>query len=294
MNNRILTCNVKKGILKQLEGNTVVLNSGDFSIFDTLRNDPDLTRVRMHCIYVTTSACLSDIMYEESWKAFPIAIESPSIGRVYEFLLKSPVIRKLNIRFYLSTTEPSCYTDARILSSLGFSTAVIIDGEKTDWKALTDLMIYALLNRKDHADILPFNYTCKHFRSHEKTDYNAVYFNDPGKYLHLDGEGGVHLKKEHTVNGSVPVCTIDAPEDIEQTDSYQAEMNKWSEFFISPTKCASCKGWRICLGKFKDHIETNPGCERFFSEFLDTIETERKIHDKRNQPEEVWQPSSSN
>lgn len=290
MNDFFLTCEYDPESMRSLKDCSVIFYSNGFSLLETLQEEAAIHNIRIHCVYIRTKISLSEVIYKEEWSRYPLAIESPAVGRIYEFLVKSPVIRKLNLRFYFSTTEPSCYKDVRILSSLGFSSVIKIDGEKTDWEQLADLMIYALLNKKNHAEIHPFNYVCKNYKPQIRLDFDSVYFNDPVRFLHVNDHGKVFPKKEALTDLSMCIGNMDSLHSLREQDAYKLLKNKWSEFFLEPNKCASCRGWRICLGKYSKYIDTNPGCEDFFSEFLDTIETEKNLHEKRNQQKELWQP----
>lgn len=290
MRTPFLTCLYEPGTLKYLTGFSVVFYTRSFSILKTLKNEAHAADIHIHCVYIKSDIDLSEILFDESWKEYPIAIEAPSIGRIYKFLQKTPIIRKLNIRFYFSTKEPSSYKDIRILSSLGFLTTIFIDGERTEWDKLADLMIFSLLNVNKHAEIHPFDYLKNYYHPHNRTDFNAVYFNDPDRYLHLDKSGNLYLKRDPDLSVNElcgDLTTVDA---IKDQPAYKNEKDKWYRFFLEPTRCACCKGWRICLGKYADFLSINPGCSDFFSELLDTIDLEDSI--RRNKPVkmEIWQP----
>jgi hypothetical protein len=285
-----LTCGYKPEMLKLLKGNAVVFYCNKFSALNSLRREADENEIHIHCVVIKNKTSLSDILFEEKWSGYPLAIDSPSMGRVHKFLIKTPVIRKLNVRFYFSTKEPSCYKEIRILSSLGFATALIIDGERTDWQQLTDLMTYALLNSGRHAEIHPFNYVSKYYHPHYRTNFDSVYFNDPERYLHMNTKGIIFLKREDLLHNINPCGDSGSIENIAENDAYINEKNKWFEFFLKPSRCASCKGWRICLGKYVNYLDSNPGCDGFFSEFIDAIELEKNIEKKNTPKEEQWQP----
>jgi hypothetical protein len=285
-----LTCDYNPGMLKLIKGKSVVFYCDDFSALKSLHRGTDKNKIHIHCIVINTNTSLSDILFQEEWSRYPLAIESPSMGRVYKFLSKVNVIRKLNVRFYFSTKEPSCYKDIRILSSLGYATALFIDGEKADWQQLTDLMTYSLLNSGRHAEIHPFSYVSKYYHPHSRTDFDSVYFNDPERYLHINSKGTVFLKREDLYHNINPCCDSGSIEFIEENDAYINEKNKWFEFFLKPSRCASCKGWRICLGKYVKYLDSNPGCDSFFSEFIDAIELEKNIEKRSIPKEELWQP----
>ena len=285
-----LVCEYNPEILKLLKGYSVVFYSNYFSILNSLKNDVKANNIHIHSVAIKTNTSLADIIFEEKWNEYPLAIESLSLGRVYEFLVKTPVVRKLNIRFYLSTKESTCYKDVRILSSLGYPSSVIIEGERTDWKQLTDLMTYAFFNARKHAEIHPFNYISNYYNPNNRTNFNSVYFNDPERYLHINEKGNIFLNREDMLSNQNAVADLDSLHSIKELEAYINNKDKWFEFFLEPTRCASCKGWRICLGKYAKYLDSNPGCDTFFSEFIDSIEKEKTIREKRNQQLVLWQP----
>ncbi len=285
-----IVCDFKPEMLKLIKGNSVVFFSSNFSVLNSLRKNAEENDLHIHCVVIKNKINLSDILFEEKWDEFPLAIESPSLGRVHEFLKRTSIIRKLNVRFYLSTNKPNCYKDIRILSSLGYPTTIIIDGKTTDWQQLTELMTYGLLNTRRHAEIHPFDYISSYYHPNNRTNFASVYFNDPERYLHINKKGIVFLKREDLLSNKDPCGDLNSIETIEQQDIFKNEMNKWFEFFLKPSRCASCKGWRICLGKYVQYLDSNPGCENFFSEFIDTIEIEKKIEEKKIPAKVLWQP----
>jgi len=101
-------------------------------------------------------------------------------------------LRKLNLRLYLPTHSTENLTALRILTSLGIECAAVITRE-TDWEALADLATHALLGLVKHASLQPFEYVAAHYDPQQRTDFGAVYFDDPRAFLHLDRQGSVQV-----------------------------------------------------------------------------------------------------
>ncbi len=290
MNNHFIVCKYEGVQAEKVRNRSVVFIVDHLSQLPDIKEECLKNQIHIHCITFKTSKLLSDINFKEEWKEFPILIESPALGRVSNFLKMASVIRKLNIRFYLSTDNSNCYKDIRILSSLGFHCALIINGATADWDELTELMIYSVLTRVKHQAIDPFRYVENYYHPQNRTDYGAVYFNDPTRYLHLTPEGKLSLtpdKSQECKEHSIDFENID---DIEYQSVYTDYLYDWQKFFLEPTTCACCKGWRICLGKFADSIRTNPGCQDFFGEFLDVVELEVQNNENKETKDMVWQP----
>ncbi|MBN2213041.1 MAG: hypothetical protein JW723_02250 [Bacteroidales bacterium] len=290
MAEHFLVCDYNPKILKRIRDRSVVFFLDSLSKLYDLESDARDHHIHIHCVIYETKKSLSDIIYKPEWSKFPIAIVSPSLGRLSSFLKMASVIKKLNIRFYFRTDYENCYRDIRILSSLGYYCAVIINGKTVNWEELTDLMTYALLNVVNHREILPFSYVTRYYHPQNRTDYGAVYFDDASRYIHLTGEGMLALsrKQMNSVNGIL--LELDKLDRITQEKAYKEYLYRWQEFFLEPTPCACCKGWRICLGKYADTIKDNPGCRDFFSEFLEAVDLHLKKRENTTKEEFIWQP----
>jgi hypothetical protein len=174
--------------------------------------------------------------------------------------------------------------------TIKFILSTVFFGEKNiDWVALTDLMTYAILGRIPHAPIEPFHYIANHYTQNTKTErieFSAVYLNDPSKYVHLNEEGFVALTKEDLIARRFISDQINEIINLSQHPAYIEYLDKWKHYFIKPTECAFCQGWRVCLGKFSA-IGSYSGCKDFFLELMEVIEQYWSIQKSKM---EVWQP----
>ena len=290
MNNHFIVCKFGETSFELLKGMAVVVIVDNLSGLSSVQSVLQKNNIHLHCIYYKSARPLSDIIYKEKWNEFPLLIESPGLGKVSNFLKMASVIRKLNIRFYFSTDNSSCYKDIRILSSLGYYATLIINGKTANWDEVEDLMTYSILNSVKHQDIDPFRYLLNYYHPQNRTDFGAVYFNDPTRYLHLTKEGKLSFFNLSADQNNVHTIDLDKIDQIDKDTTYNDYLYKWQQFFLEPTTCACCKGWRICLGKYSESIKTNPGCQNFFGEFLNVVEMKKHNNEIREVEDGVWQP----
>jgi len=189
---------------------------------------------------------ITAISFKEEWLDRSVVIYPSGLGKVRDLLPLLPIIKRLNIKFFLDSAVAQSYTDVQILSSLGVYSGIVIN-EKTDWERLTDLMYYALCGRVTHAPIEPFQCVYDMYRRNTLVDYGAVF-----------GEGSDFFSTNNP----------------KETQNLQTETSdkSWQRFFYEPTACAACAGWRICMGKY-ENLKDKTGCQTFTTELLNLIET---------------------
>ena len=288
MSKHFIVTKYKPEIFGSLSNKSVVFYVDTIHQMESLKDHCRKHEIHLHCVYLKTKKNLSAINFSEQMEGFPLALESPGLGKLGNFLKMGEAIRRLNIRFYFSTDHPDCYKDIRILASLGYPCTLIISGKSADWEALTELMTYSLFNAVDHAEIYPFEYSAYYYDPQNQTDYSAVYFRDPSRYVHLVSEGKLAFFPEN--RSSEEIFGLKEFDSYEDNPAYEKIRYRWQEFFLQPTPCACCKGWRICLGKYRESIKTNPGCSDFFGEFLDMLDARKENNTITKPRENIWQP----
>ena len=283
----ILVCPDAPELLGRLGGFKVVLRvQGAERIPGAVREAAE-AGVHLHCLVVQSRAPLSDLPVREDWGAVPLALEVPEVGRVRDFVLRRPALMKLNARVYLPASLPGNYTGARILSSLGIPVTVSFGGGTVDWDLLGDLATYALFGLVRHAPIEPFTFLAERYQPGQRTDFAAVYFDDPARFLHLDAGGRVFITRRDQKLGrelAGDIFDLGAPG---ENPEYLRRTEAWRETFLEPQGCAWCEGWRICLGKFSA-TSADGGCRRFFTDLLSSVEQRQSL--KAPQKQEPWQP----
>jgi hypothetical protein len=240
------------------------------------------------CVIIESGSSLADLDFREDQKGIPLAIMAPFCGKFRHLARRLDLLREFNLRVYLPCSHPENLVGLRILSSVGIYSCAVLDGG-VDWEALTDLMTYAVLERVPHASIEPFALIASRFDPSSYLEWGGIFFDDPKNYLHLDEEGRValspaELREKRFIAQSI--SEIAAPAEF---PAIQERLQAWRQYFADNHPCASCGGWKICLGKFAADDPGRQGCAGFF---LEMMEVARQFKDRQIQAEEfrIWQP----
>jgi hypothetical protein len=192
---------------------------------------------------------ITSISYKEEWENMRLVIYPAGLGKVRDLIGLLPVIKKLNLKFFLDGAKKESYEAVQILSSLGIYSGIVIN-ENADWERLTDLMYYALCGKVPHAPIEPFQFVYEVYERCFLVNYEVVY---------------EAKNEERQKENSPPIFWRGGRE----ADGVVKE--GWQRFFYEPTECAACEGWRICLGKYAQ-LKDKSGCKNFTIEWLNVIE----------------------
>ena len=288
MRNHILVCPYDRKLLDRMRSKAAVIRVPDIEKAISAYQYAKDAQVMIHCILVETQLPLAAIDFITGCENIPLAVYVSGLGNFRDFINKIAVLRKMNLRVFMPTSPPENFQSLRIISSLGIDSGVLFMDTDPDWDLLTDLMTYSLLGQAPHGAIEPFNYIAGHQNSTGGTDFSAVYFRDPSRYLHVDGQGQVALSGEDLAAGKFLAVNLDQHEDIEQSEEYLQRLEGWKEIFLQNEGCAYCQGFRVCLGKFRNFQSNGQGCKQFFVELMETAEQFQDLEKKRNPPK--WQP----
>jgi hypothetical protein len=239
---------------------------------------------RLLCVILDSAQPVDAVPFEDGWSGIPILLTAPAAGEFRSIVHKLPLLRSLNLKIYLSSTNENI-RDARILSSLGVSCTLRIEAGAVAWEALTDLMTYALCARAPHAPIDPFDYITRKYDATTHLKWGGVYLEDADKYFHLDKEKNVALSAKEALTGQF-IGRLDEIEKAEPEEIVQ-RANAWSRNFTGNNPCATCEGFKICMGSFRPEDGKTEGCKAFFSE---TIETLGELYAQKDRAgkERVW------
>ncbi|MEW6387083.1 MAG: hypothetical protein AB1491_06170 [Thermodesulfobacteriota bacterium] len=244
---------------------------------------------RLLCVIVESDSPLADLDFQEDQKAIPLAVMAPSTGQFRHLARQLDLLRSFNLRVYLPGHHAENLVGLRILSSVGIYTCAVLGNGSMDWEALADLMTYAVLERVPHAAIEPFNFIASRYDPAAYLEWGGIFFDDPKTYLHLDGKGRValspaELRKKQFIAQSI----AEIPEPAE-FPAIRERLQAWRQYFLDNHPCASCPGWKICLGRFAGDGLGNQGCAGFF---LEMLEVARQFKNRQTQAEEfrIWQP----
>jgi radical SAM protein with 4Fe4S-binding SPASM domain len=238
----------------------------------------------IRCLVLRTPAPLSELGDARDLAQLPIALHPGGIGELRRVVRMLPALRDMNLRVYFDGgTEKAC-TEARVLASLGIETAVCLRCEAANPGLLSDLAAYALLGLVQHASIEPFEYIAANYVPQGRTDFRAVYFDDPETYLHVDAQGRVALTRDELGAGVFIADSVGALTETAREAALAERRNEWRRAFIERDRCASCQAWRICMG---NGDKVGAGCSGFFVELMDIVDRRRASTGRSRQ---VWRP----
>lgn len=287
MTSRILVVPYRPELLERLPGRCVVVCVDRLEDISRAAADAQRLQVLLHCVKVRLSAPLASIPFQEAWRAVPLALFVPSLGRVRDLAKLLPVVRLLNLRVYLPAGRAESFTAIRILSSLGVETAVDFFDDPPLWELASDLAGYALLGLAPRAPIEPFQLLSTQYRPDGATDFGAVYFDDPSRYLHLDESGRVAVSAAELAAGRFLAEDAALPEKPEDAPGYSTYVNRWRSIFLEPDGCAYCEGWRVCRGRYASQARHDQSCRGFFSELMDLVEQKQAL---KTGEKVTWRP----
>jgi hypothetical protein len=265
----------------------------------------------MEKILIIREKEVASIVFKEEWRDIPLVIYASGLGKVRDLIGRLPLIKKLNVKFFLDSAVKENYEAVQILSSLGVYAGIVMN-ENADWEKLTDLMYYALCTRVPHAPVEPFQYVYEMYQRNRLVDYEKVFSildgdcdftTEDTRFSHFGGGRGRSYHKKHNIHPLPPpagenLLPLPPPKgDTQRTQSFECKeyilcdpcekslrpcgkknvetyphSKAWQEFFYEATPCAACEGWRICLGKFAA-MEDKTGCRNFTVEWLNLVES---------------------
>lgn len=265
-----LVCPFDKELLGRLPGKTVVVCTDDIDMLPEIEPFTD-TDHHLQAIVLKTGQALSEVLPLPNWGCTTLYLYVSELGMFRNIAPYIEQLRSANLKVFMPSAKSANLSGIRILSSLGISCGLIIDGQPPDWEAVSDLMHYAIYSKLPRAMIEPFCDIARHYKPSGQVDFAAVYFDDPSKYLHISREGCIasncyNLNNNHFISESL--CDL---ENINENQRYQEELNKWRRFFLHNDGCAYCQAWRICMGRFADQA-ADGACEKFFCEMMEAAE----------------------
>jgi hypothetical protein len=199
------------------------------------------------------------------------------------------LIRDLNLRIFLNSDRKDNFTSLHILSSLGVNCGVGFGEKDVDWESLNDLMTYSVYGKARHTGIEPFQFVTSKYNPERLTEYNTVYFDNPQQYLHIDKDFNIAVSQKDLLKGNFVANGLEALNEIKANPKYEEAITHWQSFFLQESGCAFCQAWRVCMGKFTNQIERNPGCQKFFTDLMEASDHFLASQHKQRK-REIWQP----
>ncbi len=289
MNLPKIVCPHEPSLLQALTGHTLAVRAEDMASVRTAADNVRNSGNHLFCVIFDSMGPLDELELGDELRDIPLAIMAASLGKFRRLARQVNRLRNLNIRIYLPCSDPENIVSLRILSSLGLCGCADFRHGKQDWDALADLMTYGVLERTPHAPIEPFAYIASHYDPLETIDWQGVYFEGPGRFLHTDKKGRVALSHAELQNNAFIAQNISEISSQNEFPPIEQRQEAWREYFTDNHPCASCDGWKLCLGAFSAGLPENNGCRAFFSEMTEVL---RQYKSQKAQFEEnrVWQP----
>jgi hypothetical protein len=289
MREHILVCPFDKNLLDKMHDESLVVISPGFEQIPHVFHTAGERNNRVMCVVVYSNSSLASVPFHESWKGIPIAIYAAELGPFKEIMMRLPLIRDLNLRIFLNSDKKENYTGLHILSSLQVNCGLEFGEKDMDWEALNDLMTYSLYGKVKHGAIEPFQFVANKYNPERLTEYNTIYFNNPQVYLHVDEDENIAISGKHLQQKNYVAAGLEALNDIKNNKVFEEAILDWQQHFLKDDGCAFCPSWRVCLGKFAEQKERNPGCQKFFADMMEaTDDFLSKQHKQRER--EIWQP----
>jgi hypothetical protein len=285
MTPRKLICPYDPSLIGTFRGREIAVRVDSPSLVAKAAEAVATSQNHLICVILDTVQPIEALPLEDGWKAIPLLLMAPAVGRFRHVVKKLQALRELNIRVYLPANSHTI-RDVRILSSTGIHCSIVFARSGIDWEELSDIMTYALCARVPHAPLDPFDYILRHYDPRAHLKWGRVFLDDPEHYFHLNRDGNVALSRQEAVAGRFVGCI----DDFENADC--PELNRrsqaWSRNFLENTVCASCEGFKLCLGKFIPEDGRADGCSTFFSEMIDILGKLRS-QKETSRKENTWQ-----
>lgn len=289
MNSPRIVCPYSPSLLQGFRGRSVAVRVDDAGRAAEAADEVARSGNELFCVIIESSVPLQEIELAEDLRRTPLAIMSPSMGRFQDVSAKIKAWRSFNLRVYLPCDQAANITALKILSSLGVQTCALFGRGHEDWESLSDLMTYAVLGLFPHAPIEPFSFIANNYEAGDYLDWCALYFDDPKRFLHLDGDGRVALsgaerEKGHFIAESLAECDV-----VSGLPAIRERTRAWTTYFLNNHFCSQCSGWKLCLGKFSALLPEGRGCSEMFAA---TVEVARQYKRLKAPPSEmqVWRP----
>ncbi len=286
MNKHIIVCPFDKKLILKLKTHKLIIttnNINDIQKINIIANQEN----KLCCIKLIHNKPLSSIDFNKNWKNIPIALYLNELGSFKEFIQKLPLIKKCNLKIFLSADNINNFLSLKILSSLNVNCGLFFTGNKIEWEYVNDLMYYYVYSKCLHAKIEPFDFVVSNYDPIDTINFSTVYFDDPKKFLHIDPDENIALSHIDLKNGNFIAAGIDSIITITDNKKYKNYLVNWQNFFIKRSECAYCLSWRICLGKFTSLCKKNDQCKNFFSDFMDAADY--YYLNKEAKKEKIWQ-----
>jgi len=266
----IIVTNDDEQILSQISNYKLVIKLKDISRLDNIENYVKKNNNSIYAIVIEIELLETLNLSFLKTTTLPLILNIKKISNTYDILDNIDILRKKNIKIFLSSDYKENILNLQILSSLGCYCGFRFNNLDINWEALTDLMYYALIGRVKHGTIEPFQYIASSYKNTELTDFDTVYFNNIYKFIHINSQQELFLNDKMTEEYKINL-NLNSLDAIGNEFNFKKIKNNWHTFFYELNDCCTCAGWRICIGKFANYSHKER-CKTLFSEMIDIIE----------------------
>lgn len=286
MNNMTLVVRDDAPFLKELKDRELIVVLEDpgpvHDVYTRINEDN-----RVICIQVLSRRPLSAVELSDTHKNIPIALYATERGSFKKVLSRVAFYRESNLRIFMPADNSENLTSLRILSSLGVHCGLYFpDGIPVfPWDGINDLMHYSVYGKANHTPIEPFHYAEKSYKPQETFYFHTPFFENPGRFLHIDNEGNIALSSRELAAGDFICSGVETIDTITEIAEYQTRLSQWHEYFLENDDCAYCQAWRVCRGLYLKQCREDEQCREFFKDFLDALD----FSYSKSRSRAVWQ-----
>ena len=270
-------------LLQGLTGQRLIVRTSGVEDIPIIGEVATQLQCNLEAVILETTSSVTSLPFEDRWKAVPLLVHAPELGRVSHLLSHLPVIRGMSLRLMLPTEGEENYTSLRILSSLGIPSGFLLRGDTADWEQLLDLASYYYFTFANHAPIAPLDNFGDHYLPGGGCSFGSAYLEDPATiYYHLNQEGEVALSQEDLERGNILYPSLEALGEAGVQTDLEGRTQPLSRLFLSPGPCPMCPALKLCRGGVAgDDGNVPDGCSGFFSELMGMVEEYQAMRNGR-------------
>jgi len=282
----VLVCPFNRKLMDKIKNTQFIITVTGFDdiheVIKSVHRTNELLGIKIH-----TEKTLSSIDFDKNWEKFPLFIYAENFGEFLELFPKTEIIRNLNVHFFLSAHNEFNFTGLKILASLRIHCGLWFDKLPVSWDLMNDLMHYAIYSKPKHAHIEPFKWLAEHYAVNGYSNYDAVYFNDPIKFLHINSNEQVAFTADDLLNNKFIAEGAENIDSIQNLQEYKDLSHSRYESMLKMDDCSFCSAFRICLGKFGYLKDKKTTCQPFFADLHDACDYH--LSGKKTKENILWQ-----
>lgn len=279
MGDHILVLPFRRDLIARLRTQALVVHTSDPDLIAVAAAEVE-ARNHLHAVVLDWPGGLASLPLKQEWEQTRLVVYARGLGLFRDLFSRLEILRGLGLQVFLPLAPIESLTALRILASVGVSCGVRFGDSPPPWQELNDLLHYAAYSPAPHAAIQPFQFVLREYDPRRITDYAAVYFDDPRRFLHVSADGRIALSRRDLGNGTFLAEGLESINKIPASPVYRERLTAWQALFREWHPCASCSAWRVCGGKFSATRKDDGECVTFFKALLAAAEYARS-HNER-------------